>query len=39
MVITYKEKVKSTQDAMTGMGVENGRMHAYSGKFLVESVR
>lgn len=23
---------------MMGMGVENGRMHAYTGEFLVESV-
>lgn len=41
MVITYKGKVKSTEDAMmamTGMGVENGRMHAHVGEFLVQSV-
>lgn len=39
MVITYKRKVKSTEDAVVGMGVESGRMHAYAGEFLVESVR
>lgn len=33
-----KGKVRSTQDAQTGSGMENGRMHAYTGELLVESV-
>lgn len=39
MVITYKGKVESTEDAVRGRGMENGRRHAYAGEFLVESVR